>query len=566
MRRPQNLIYALDEAPPPLVTVLNGVQHVGLIAINLVYPLLIFRLAGLPTTEVADLLAMGMIVLGIATFLHARRMGPLGTGFMCPATFTAAYFSPSLLAVKAGGLPLLFGMTLFAGLLEAALAGALNRLRAIFPTEVSGLVIFMIGITAGIAGLRTLLGVQADPVSTSEWWAASVTLGTMIVFNIWGKGIAKMLCALIGLSAGYVVAGAAGLLSAAQLAAVWDVSWVAFPRFVNTSWSFDAGLAASFAVVSLAVAMKAAGTITICQRMNDADWVRPDMRSVTRGVLTDGVATAIAGVMGGAGTNTSTPSVGLASATGVASRRVAYAVGCIFLLLGFMPKLAALLAVMPRSVMVAALIFTVCFIIINGLQVMSSRLLDVRRTVVIGLAIIAGVAIEAFPIIAISAPKALLPVVSSALVFSTLIALLLNLLFRLGMRRTVRLEIGRDAIDTRTIEDFLHAHGAIWAARPDVITRAIFGVNQLVEAVAENWWHAGPLVLEVSFDEFNLDVRLTYEGEALEFPDRRPTEQEIIESEDGTRRLAGFMLRHNADRTRSDARGGRAQVLFHFDH
>ena len=566
MKRPQNLIYALEEAPPPLVTVLNGVQHVGLIAINLVYPLLIFRLAGLPTRVVADLLAMGLIVLGIATFLHARRIGPLGTGFMCPATFTAAYFGPSLLAVKAGGLPLLFGMTLFAGLLEAAFAGALNRLRAIFPTEVSGLVIFMIGITAGIAGLRSMLGVQAESVAASEWCVASLTLGTMVAFNVWGKGVAKMLCALIGLTAGYVVAAAVGLLSSAQLAAVGDVSWVALPRFVNTSWSFDVGLIASFAIVSLAAAMKAAGTVAVCQRMNDADWVRPDMRSASRGVLTDGVATALAGLMGGTGTNTSTPSVGLAAATGVASRRVAYAVGGAFLLFGFMPKLAALLAIMPRSVMVAALMFAVCFIIINGLQIMSSRLLDVRRTVVIGLAIIAGVAIEAFPVIAASAPRALQPIVSSALVFSTLIALTLNLLFRLGVRKTVRLEIRRDAMDTRTVEDFLRNYGAIWGARPEVIMRAIFGVSQLVEAVAENCWRAGPLVLEASFDEFSLDVRLAYEGEALEFPDRRPTDHEIIETEEGARRLAGFMLRHNADRIRAETRSGRTVVLFHFDH
>ena len=62
----------------------------------------------------------------------------------------------------------------------------------------------------------------------------------------------------------------------------------------------------------------------------------------------------------------------------------------------------------------------------------ASRLLDVRRTIVIGLAIVAGVAIEAFPVIAENAPEALLPVVGSALVFSTLIALVLNLLFRLG--------------------------------------------------------------------------------------------------------------------------------------
>ena len=231
-----------------------------------------------------------------------------------------------------------------------------------------------------------------------------------------------------------------------------------------------------------------------------------------------------------------------------------------------MPKLAALLAVMPRAVMVAALMFAVCFIIINGLQVMSSRLLDARRTIVIGLAILGGAAVEVFPIIAASAPPALAPIIGSALVFSTLVALLLNLLFRLGIRKTVRLEIGRDAIDSKSVEDFLRAHGAAWGARPEVITRAIFAVNQLVEAVAENCWRAGPIVLEASFDEFSLDVRLAYEGDALEFPDRRPSEQEIIETEEGARRLAGFMLRHNADRIRSGVKDRRAHVLFHFDH
>jgi len=313
MKRPQNLVYALDEAPPPLVTALNGIQHVGLIAINLVYPLFIFRLANTPAAAVAELLAMGMIVLGIGTFLQARRMGPLGSGFMCPSTFAAAYFSPSLFAIKSGGLPLLFGMTLFAGLFEAAIAGVLNRLRAIFPTEVSGLVIFMIGVTAGIAGLRSILGSQADPVSTDEWWLAFLTLSTMIAFNVWGKGGARMLCALIGLVAGYAVAAMAGLLSVAQLATVQEASWIALPHFVNSAWSFDVGLAASFAIVGLASAMKAVGTIAVCQRMNDAEWVRPDMRSATRGVLADGVATSIAGIMGGTGTNTSTPSVGLGS-------------------------------------------------------------------------------------------------------------------------------------------------------------------------------------------------------------------------------------------------------------
>ena len=70
----------------------------------------------------------------------------------------------------------------------------------------------------------------------------------------------------------------------------------------------------------------------------------------------------------------------------------------------------------------------------------------------------------------------------------------------------------------------------------------------------------------VPVDEFSLDIRLSYTGEALEFPESRPSDQEIIETEDGARRLAGFLLRKNADSIRAENRAGRIQVLFHFDH
>jgi xanthine permease XanP len=332
------------------------------------------------------------------------------------------------------------------------------------------------------------------------------------------------------------------------------------------SWSFDAALAVPFAIACIAAAMKAVGTVTVCQRMNDADWVRPDMRSATRGVLADGASTMLAGALGAVGTNTSTPSVGLASATGVASRKVAFAIGAIFLVLGLMPKLAALLAVMPRAVMVAALLFAVAFIIINGLQVMTSRLLDARRTLVIGLSIVAGAAVEVFPAIAASAPKAVSPLLASSLVFATIIALALNLLFRIGVRKTASLTVERARIDGKQIEEFFAARGAAWGARPDVVWRAAFAVIQFAEAVTETCWRQGPLAITASFDEFNLDVRLAYEGDLLEFPARRPSIDEIVEGENGARRLAGFMLRHNADRVQSSRQDGRIAVHFHFDH
>ena len=134
-KKPPSLVYGVDDYPPASITISNAIQQVCVIAINLVYPLIVFRAAGASTSVASDLLAVGMMVLAFGTFIQVFRLGPVGSGFMCPSTFTATYFAPSLLAAKIGGLPLVFGMTLFAGLFETAIAPALNRLRGIFPPK-----------------------------------------------------------------------------------------------------------------------------------------------------------------------------------------------------------------------------------------------------------------------------------------------------------------------------------------------------------------------------------------------------------------------------------------------
>jgi NCS2 family nucleobase:cation symporter-2 len=157
-------------------------------------------------------------------------------------------------------------------------------------------------------------------------------------------------------------------------------------------------------------------------------------------------------------------------------------------------------------------------------------------------------------------------VVGSSFVFATLIALALNVLFRIGVKKTVSLKIESEAIDPQKIEDFFKAHGAAWGARPDVVNRATFGVIQLVDAVRGEFWHRGAIEIEASFDEFSLDVDLAYDGDVLQFPEQRPSNKEIRESEDGARLMAGFMLRKCADRLRSKCKDARANVHMHYDH
>jgi NCS2 family nucleobase:cation symporter-2 len=221
---------------------------------------------------------------------------------------------------------------------------------------------------------------------------------------------------------------------------------------------------------------------------------------------------------------------------------------------------------MPGAVVGAVLVFASCLIFINGITIITSRMLDARRTFVIGLSFMLGLAVDVLPGVFAGLPPSLRLFSGSALLFGTFSALVLNVVFRLGVKRTVTLAVDPGKVDPDKIEQFLRTQGGTWGARPDVIARAMFAATQLVEAVTENVWKSGPLALQASFDEFNLDLRLSYEGDLLEFPDRRPSDEEIRETDEGMRRLAGFMLRHNADRIRSEAQGGTATVHFHFDH
>jgi NCS2 family nucleobase:cation symporter-2 len=112
----------------------------------------------------------------------------------------------------------------------------------------------------------------------------------------------------------------------------------------------------------------------------------------------------------------------------------------------------------------------------------------------------------------------------------------------------------------------METHGAAWGARRDVVDRAGFDLLQSIETIVDACAPAGPLEIEASFDEFNLDVRVSYDGPPLELPEQRPSNEEIMASEEGARRLAGFLLRKYADRVQATHKAGRSTILFHFDH
>jgi NCS2 family nucleobase:cation symporter-2 len=372
-----------------------------------------------------------------------------------------------------------------------------------------------------------------------------------------------MFCVLIGMMAGYAASAAFGMLDLTNVVPKEGISLVRLPRVDHVSWSFDLVLLAPFTVAALAATLRATGDISNAQRLNDSEWVRPKFSSLAGGVFANGIAVVICGLLGTCGLNTYSSSIGLSGATGVTSRSVGYTVGAGFGVLAFVPAAAAVLAAMPLPVMGAALFFTAAFVFTSGLQMITARMLDARKTIVIGFSFAVAIGADLYHTALMEVPLVLQPILGNSLVFGTVCAVVLNLIVRIGVRERVSIKLESGSISREAVDQFLSQQGARWAARRDVINRAIFGVAQVLDVVGDP---PGGVEIDASFDEFNLDIRIRYAGPELLISDRKPTPREIVASADGERLLAGYLLRRSADRIQARATPGGCEMALHYDH
>ena len=564
MTRPPNLIYAVEEVPPVAILIGSAIQHVAVMAITLIFPLILAREANLSGSQTLDLVSLSMLGLGVATVCLSVRLPFIGSGYLSPAAYTAIYLGPSLFALRRGGLDLVFGMTITAGIIQLGIAPLLKRLRALLPSEIAGLVIAILGLALASLGVSYGLGIDNGGSIKPDYVIVSgIALATMCILNIWTKGYGKMFCVLIGIVVGYVASFAVGILDFQAIFAGTNAQLVRVPHLEHIGWSFDPYLLAPFLVAALAATVRVMGDISNAQRLNDADWVRPNFISLAGAVSANGIAMIFCGLIGGFGINSYSSSIGLSGATGVTSRSVGYAIGAGFAVLALIPAAAEVFAAMPLPVMGAALFFTAAFVLTSGLQMITARMLDARKNVVIGFSFGMAVVADIYHNALTAVPFVFQPIFGNSLVLGTVCAVLLNLITRIGVRQRVSIKLAPGAINREAVEQFLSENGARWAARRDVINRATFGVVQLLEVLGDP---PKGVEVEASFDEFNLDVRVRYAGAPLPIPEKKPAPREIMASEDGERLLAGYLLRRSADRISSRQSGETVEVTLHYDH
>jgi NCS2 family nucleobase:cation symporter-2 len=568
--RPSNLIYSVDEKPPAPITFANAAQQLTIFAPILVYTMLVMRAGGVGEEGVAHAVSLTFAVCGVAIILQAWPGRRLGSGYLITVAPAAPYIPISIAAIKAGGLPLLAGMTMTAGVFEIGISQVVRRFRAFFPAEISGLCIVLIGIFIGVLAVRSVFGYDTSTTqataSTTELLISGGTLALMIGLNLWAKGRLRMLCGIIGVASGYIACVAFGAVDPAAMKVLAAAPWFALPPWQPKLPIIRLDLLIPFFAAALTCALRGMGDISVAQKINDRDWIRPNMTSIQNGIAANGFSTILAGLAGGLGGNTQSSGIGMSNAAGVTSRWVAYWLGGMLIVCSFVPVVSGILVALPRAVIGAVFIFTSCFITINGLQVITSRLLDARRTFIVGIALTVSLGHEIYPALYAKAPAILQPFVSSGLVVGLITALLLNAVFRIGVRTKAAIVIKSPEDAHDAVRSFLEQQGAKWGARRDVTERAIFGTAQSIESIIDHCNVQGPITVEAGFDEFNLDIRVTYNGDDFVLPERRPTDEQIRETDEGLRLLAGYLIQRNADRVRISRKGDSAAIDFHYQH
>jgi xanthine permease XanP len=561
-QKPSNLIFGVDESPGWGVLTLLSLQHISVLSIAFIFPVIVVDAIGGTPAQARDLINMAMLATGIGTILQGINRGPIGSGYLCPLLNGPAFLSASLMAGKTGGLSLIFGMTAVAGCFEALFSRFVARMRAIFPSEVTGTIVMMVGIEIIPIAVRKFMGVDsAHPVpDMTAVGVAVITLVAMAGFNVWGAGRLRLYSVLLGMIVGYTAAFGAGLLTAETLRAMVEAPLFSLPAVGRYGISFSMTLLIPFLVAVLSSALKTMGDLTTCQKINDTLWKRPDMANIGRGVLACSVSNVLSGLLGALGQSVSSSNIGLSIATGATSRRIAYGTGVILILLAFFPKLSSLF------VMGACLIFSVSFMILAGIQITLSRMIDSRKTFVIGISIIFGLSVDFAPELYRNIHPWVQPLFGSSLSLATVCAVLLNLVFRAGIAKSALLSITPGADTSEKIYNFMDQRGRMWGARAEVIQKATAAMNEFFEAAVEHALSREAITMTVRFDEFNLDLEVAYRGTPIELPVVRPDTQELLTDDQAPLKLAGYMIRSMSDGVSTESSEGRTRIALHFIH
>lgn len=417
------LLYGINDKPKLATQILLGFQNIfaafgGIIAV----PLVISSALGLDGATSTAVLSATILASGIATIIQSKGIGRIGAIVPCIMGTDFTFVSPAITVGSVAGLPGIIGATILGSIVEVVLSFFIKPLMKLFPPLVTGTVVCLIGLTLIPVSMDWAAGGvgAADYGSLRNVVIAMTVLVITLLLNRYGKGMVSTASVLIGMVVGYIICIPFGMV---DFSLVNEAKWFALPNIFEYGVNFDFKNVIAFIPAYIVTTIETVGCLaTICQ----VSKIKADDKIIGRGVLSDGIGSAMAGVLGTFPNTTFSQNVGLIPLTRNASRSVAIMAGILLVGLGFFPKFAALINIMPQPVLGGVGIVMFGTIAAAGIRTLSTVEINNRNLLIIATSIGLGLGVTFRPDFIANLPEGLRMIFASGISTGTIVALVLN--------------------------------------------------------------------------------------------------------------------------------------------
>ena len=439
------VVHPVDEVLPASKLLTLGLQHVlvmyaGAVAV----PLILGRALKLAPEDVAFLISADLFACGLATLV--QTVGLPGVGIRLPVmmgvTFASVGPMLSMAAAPDVGLLGIYGSVIAAGLFAVLVAPFISRLLPLFPPVVTGTIILVIGISLMRVGINwaggglPMLGKVVDGVrgefpnpaygQLSGLGIALFVLLVILSLIRWGHGFVANVAVLLGIVAGSILATGMGVMHFEKVAAAQWFAIVTPLRFGVPE--FHLVPIVTMCIVMVVVMIESVGMFLALGEMTGR---KIDQAALTRGLRADGVGTILGGIFNTFPYTSFSQNVGLVGVTGVRSRWVTAAGGCLMIALGLLPKMSSLVESVPQVVLGGAGLVMFGMVAATGARILTNVDFKTNSFNLFVVAISTGFGM--IPLVAPNffheTPNVLHPLLESGILLAALVSVALNAFF-----------------------------------------------------------------------------------------------------------------------------------------
>lgn len=413
-----------------------GIQHVlAMYAGAVIVPLIVGGAIGLNSEQLTYLVAIDILMCGIATILQvvSNRFFGIGLPVVLGCTFTAV--GPMIAIGGEYGVSSIYGAIIVSGVVVILISGFFGKLVKFFPPVVTGSVVTIIGITLIPVAINNMGGGQgaADFGSISNVLLSFGTLIFIVLLYRFSTGFIKAISILIGIIGGTI---AAAFMGKVDFSPVRDSDFFHMiqPFYFGTP-TFEISPIITMTLVAIVSLVESTG---VYFALGDMLGKKIEKEDLTKGYRAEGIAVVLGGIFNSFPYTTFSQNVGLMQISGVKTKKVIYITGAMLIVLGFIPKIAALTTIIPASVLGGAMIAMFGMIVAQGIKMLSKVVSDTEdNSMIIACSIGIGLGVTVVPELFAELPTSMKILTSNGIVAGSMTAIVLNIIFNMIPRRRI---------------------------------------------------------------------------------------------------------------------------------